>query len=248
MFIYKLYRMLGWFSSSSMRRKIAPPLDSIVFLGAWLAIPLGPSPKWQVVEYRGISANRVTQEGEKLAISVNSSAGAAVYMLPELLAVRGLSVSGSLTGGPALSSHASEQGAKHYDDFALRIGVISAGTKRMGYFQKLLLPSWVTKLARAAEHFDVGFGGLDLFLISSDASVGWRTRVHPQSEFIRESILEAAPKSGEFHVESKNLSTQGKSLGIWIGADGDDTKSSYKLTIQGLKLWTESPSGASSSP
>lgn len=195
---------------------------------AVFSLPLNDASQWQVLERDGIPFNEVHFSSQGMRINVDNSASPIIFPLPSPTAVKKVKVTGVLDGRIKLSKK-DRQGAKNRDDFALRIGLVVAGKESLSWVQKRLAPKWVKTLYGLAPEG----GGIDhiLFLTATQQRhlLGTR-RVHPQSNLLVEKYDWHLQYPGEFQFVSV-LPEALDVLGVWISSDGDDTASSYSITL-----------------
>jgi|GEM_PF-1843553 len=177
--------------------------------------------------YKGISSNSYSVENSKLRIAVNNSSSPVVIPFKSPQKLRSLKVIGELLEVPKFAD---------VDDFILRIGPAFSGNKKLGPIETLLAPAWIVEMNKVAEKHEVGFGGLDLSLISAAPGPAWKERLHPKSKLIHETIALVLSNPGKFEFTKKYSDSESKSLGIWIGADGDDSHASFNVMIESLEI------------
>ena len=137
--------------------------------------------------------------------------------------VHGVLLQGSVTGLPKIQEN-KRQGDKKADDFAIRIGLVISGTKKLGPMGKLFVPELVKRLCELAPNSQ----GIDhvLFLnLANDPPPKWRKRTHPIGKgLLRERVCCVKSGPGDFtlKVEFQKPYTV---LALCIISDGDDTKS-----------------------
>ena len=193
-------------------------------MAAALAVPVAITEGWTDWGFRGIPRHVVTRSAEGLRIAVVRSAGPVVYRLPAPLAVTGLTAIGRIDGDLAVSGPM--QGQPQHDDYALRVGLVTKGTRRLGRLQRLFAPEWVRNLYDLVPAGS-GLSDVQFFNLGVDGAPRGRERQHPLHELLRVAL--DAP------VET---------LGIWIGSDGDDTGSTFSLLLTSLTLETATATGA----
>jgi hypothetical protein len=85
-----------------------------------------------------------------------------------------------------------------------------------------------------------GVSRIRFFNVGVAASqLGWQ-REHPLSDLLTESVVAAPDANGHFEFA---VSVDGAPvLAVWLSADGDDTQSSFSVTINRLELHPVPPS------
>lgn len=205
-------------------------------MAAMLAIPLQDDGKWVAQEYSNIKTNEVSfLSPAGIRIRVDRSASPLVRLLPGNRKVSGFSVEGKLSGLPSFP-RIEKEGVGDADDFALRIGFVVPGERKLNAVQKLFAPGWIKKLFSMAPE-GKGIDRIWFFnFVQKLTSLG-KGRVHPKSELIREEFI-ARAEVGGFSVE-KTFDEPIDAAAIWINSDGDDSGSSFGLEILKLELSVE---------
>jgi len=207
------------------------PMPLLMLLGLLAALPLTIPSSWVSLAYRGIPPNTLEISSEGLRIRVDRSAGPIVHRLAQPVTVAGLRARGRIIG--TLATDAVRQGTPGQDDFALRIGLVEAGTRRPTFVQRRLSPAWVRHLFSLAPP-GAGVSQIRFFNLGLQSSqIGWSRR-HPLSELLSEEVVAAPNGDGRFDfiVETAPL----EALGIWLAADGDDTGSTFEVALEHLSL------------
>jgi hypothetical protein len=147
--------------------------------------------------------------------------------------VQGIKVKGSINGLINLPEQG-VQGEKTFDDFALRIGLVIKGDKRLNWFQRSVAPEWVLTLYGLAPK-KVGIDQI-LFLAATQQDEKLDTqRAHPLSDLINEKFVWKLDQEGEFSFEV-DLPESKDVLAVWLSSDGDDTDSVYQITYNEIIL------------
>jgi len=201
-------------------------------LALLLVIPLTADAGWEVLRYRAIAPHVVAFGAEGLRIDVNASAAPLVYPLDSPRRVRGLRAEGRIVG--TLRTDAQRQGTRGADDYALRVGLVEVGTRRPGWIERTLAPTWVQRLFALAPP-DLGIAGIRFFNVALSPSQIGQSRQHPASPLITERVVSAPDASGRFTV-AVDLDTPIESAAVWISVDGDDTGSRFTVTLTRLQL------------
>lgn len=197
-----------------------------------LRVPLNDERRWVALkcDKRLPHTLRFTESG--LEVSVRRSAMPLIYRLPEAVRVRTVHVKGRLNG--SIEVAAEKQGKKGYDDYSLRVGLVEPGVRTLTARERRAAADWVKAL------FDLAPAGggitkvhfLNLGLSSSEIG---RTREHPMSKLLQETVVAAPRPDGSFEfVQVFNPPTD--VCAVWISADGDDTKSSFHTIIHQLDI------------
>jgi len=215
-----------------MRLKRRP----VWLMAATLAVPLQDDGKWVIQKYSNIKVNEVSfLSPAGISIKVDKSASPLVRLLPENTKISGFSVEGKLNGLPKFA-HLDKEGSGEADDFALRIGFVVPGDKKLGALRKLFAPEWIRNLFSMAPE-GKGIDRIWFFNFVQNLNALGKGRVHPKSELIREEYF-AHAVVGPFSLK-KTFDKPIDAAAVWINSDGDDSGSSFGLEILKLELGLE---------
>jgi hypothetical protein len=203
-------------------------------------LPLDNTNRWQFLDYRKIRPNTFHATPAGLEIDVDSSASPAIFPLTNLLEVTELRFSGKLSG--ILKIPRGKQGEKGYDDYAIRVGLVESGSHTLSWWEKNSAPDWVKRLFALAPP-GTGVSKIHFFNIGQDPNQVGRTRMHPLSNLMEETVVAVPDADGGFAVTNR-LAHPLRVLAVWIDCDGDDTKSSFKTVLYRVELQTR-PAGGS---
>lgn len=166
-------------------------------------------------------------------VRVDKSASPLIHALNSSRKVVGFHIKGEFRGLPSFPDVA-RQGEKGADDYALRIGFVIPGNKRLSGFKKLLAPQWIKSLYEKVPEGS-GVDHIEFFNVTqSPRQLGLR-RIHPLSDLIEENFFAQVSRAGTFDYEY-TLKTPLEAAAIWISIDGDDTKSAFDVLISTLEL------------
>ncbi|MCI5071317.1 hypothetical protein MRY82_00030 [bacterium] len=186
---------------------------------------------WQQVKYRKIKPNQGINIGSQtLRIKVNASSSALVYPFKEIQSVKGFKLQAQLKGD--LDYGKKNPGASGADDFPLRLGLILAGQQQLNVWQKMMAPQWLKQLNQLAKAFS-GMDKIYTVLFYSQAPQ-FKERKHPLSDYFFEVAGQSFNAQGNLNLKytlDKPLTV----IGIWLGADGDDTQSDFTVDIRSLE-------------
>lgn len=208
-------------------------------LGNWtmylslVAIPLGSPKGWENLRYRGITPNVVEFGSEKLVVHVKNSASPLIYVLLKKHKVGGLQVTGEWQGTFNVKKE-NPQGEKNFDDFVLRLGLIVPGPHTPGMIERMMAPEWLKKLFDLAPKGQ-GIERVEFYnAVVSPQALGIK-RHHPLHNLILENYSWELSKPTSFSFAQK-WPKPTEVLGVWVSADGDDTKSEFDLRLSKLVL------------
>lgn len=210
--------------------------SSLIF--AALVIPTQSMKGWHLEAYSRIPSNEVATSEKGMLIHVQKSASPLMYQLPTTEHLTGFKVSGEFRGLPKLPITASE-GEKGADDFALRIGFIVPGEKKLSGVKRLLAPQWIKRLYEQVPP-GLGLDSIHFFNVTQNVKKVGQERVHPKSDLILENFFAAAETPGPFSY-THTLKKPIDAIAIWVSVDGDDTKSEYDVLLAKLELTTSTP-------
>lgn len=205
-------------------------------MAATLAIPLQDDGKWVIQKYSNIGANEVSfLSPAGISIKVDKSASPLVRVFSENTKISGFSIEGKLNGLPRFS-RIDKEGSGEADDFALRVGFVVPGDKKLGALRKLFAPEWIRNLFSMAPA-GKGIDRILFFNFVQNLNALGSGRVHPKSELIREEFF-ARAEVGAFSVK-KTFDQPIEAAAVWINSDGDDSGSSFGVEILKLELGLE---------
>lgn len=201
-------------------------------MAATLAIPLTNETGWQNLTYRHIRPNSVSFGSDGLKMEVRSSASPLVRAIHPPVRVKGFEIDLSLEGALRF------QAGKLPDDAYLRVGLVVAGPRRLNWFERQMAPDWLLKLMALAP----GGEGVDrvYFFNVVDLPVKQGSeRVLPRSkELIHETNF--ALRSGRSRLKTfYQLPTALSVVAVWLGGDGDDSRSDFTVVLHSLTLTLE---------
>ncbi len=209
---------------------------AITFISLTQADSLIPK-NFEVLTFSSIKPNVVAFHDKEIKITVEGSASPLIYPLKKPKMFKRVSLKGKIKGKLNLPSPKKiNQGDKGADDFTFRLGLVTEGKKTLNFFQRAIAPSWITKLyslgkkARAS-----GIKEIVFYNVVQEKSLLGKEREHPISELLKEKFIIAPNKEGEFEMTltEKDLPDE-NIVALWISCDGDDTKSSYEISLSDI--------------
>ena len=117
-------------------------------------------------------------------------------------------MSGKISG--LLNVSPGKQGSKGFDDYTLRVGLVESGTRRLSRREKLMAADWVKTLFSLAPP-GTGITRIHFFNLGTLASQVGKTRVHPMSDLIEETVVAVPEAGGHFsftHRFAQPMTTQ----------------------------------------
>ena len=200
--------------------------------GAVFVLPLDHTNGWQFLNYRRIPPNTFRAAAASLEIGVTNSAAPAVFPLPRPLSVTELRASGKITG--TLKMPPGRQGEKGFDDYAVRVGLVETGSRTLNWRERLAAADWVKKLFALAPR-GRGISRIHFFNVGTSPKQVGQTRTHPLSDLMEETVLTVTDANGDFTFTNRFVRPLNV-LAVWIACDGDDTKSSFAVTLTKVEL------------
>ena len=196
-------------------------------------IPLTENKGWEVLTYNNIKPNKLSFNSNELKIFVSNSASPIIYPLNRPEYLKRISFSVTISNNIALKEQL--QGSKGNDDFVFRFGLVFEGGKTLHFFQRITAATWVKRL------FDLntkgsGVSNIDFYNIYSDTRIKDK-----QKESFNGLIIEHYLKQvmvGQEMQLSIPIENKSRVLALWISADGDDTHSTFEVSITDIKLST----------
>ncbi len=200
-----------------------------------LVIPTQGMDGWRTENFSRIEGNEVSATSKGVLVHVRQSASPLIYPLKSAQKVSGFKVSGEFRGLPKFSD-ISLQGEKGLDDYALRLGFVVPGEKRLSGIKKMFASQWVKHLYNQAPPGS-GIDHVHFFDITQNPSQLGKARTHPASDLVQEEFIGLVEKPGPFSY-SYTFKAPIEAVAIWISIDGDDTKSEFEVLISNLELMT----------
>ncbi len=208
-------------------------LVSTLFSKPLFALTLIPSQtlsdnNWIKLQYSKIPSTEYKITNNQIRVSVRSSASPLIYKFETLKRLKRLSLKATLDSMPKLPPNS--------DDFILRIGPAISGTQKLSVLERLVAPEWIMTLSKIASQHSVGLKNIELSLVSLEPAPIWKTRSHPQSKLIQETIALVVKNPGTFNLDIDYPQDLQPCLGLWIGSDGDESKSNFDMSIDELSV------------
>lgn len=219
-----------------MKRILAIVSLMLTVPAAALDVPVTDLDRWKTLAYRNIPSNTVTTNGSGMQIAVRESASPLVFRLDAPVALTGITVRASWSGGLQVPEGA-RQGEADADDFVLKVGLVESGSRTLNWMQQRLAAGWVRELYELAPE-NSGIERIHFLTTTRQAELVGSSRRHPLSDLLYESRVRHLDAPGEFEL-SRRFAEPVETLGLWLSADGDDTGSSFDLQIESIRLHTD---------
>jgi len=219
-----------------MKKALVGVLMMLGSAAAATEIPVSDLQRWTSLSFSSIPANTVSVEDGNLHISVNKSASPLVYKLDEPLAVMSLAVKARWSGKLNIPEGV-VQGEAGADDFILKLGIVEAGDRTLNWLQRRIAANWIQQLFKLAPK-GTGVERINFLSTTQQQKLLGSRRTHPLNDLLYETRVTYLESPGEFEMVYQ-FEEPVVVLGLWISSDGDDTGSSFDLTIERITLNTE---------
>jgi len=90
-----------------------------------------------------------------------------------------------------------------------------------------------------------GITKVRFFNIATDTTHLGRTRAHPKSDLMQETITGVPDANGNFTI-TNHFAKPLPVLAVWISSDGDNSKSSFAVMLEKVELSVEGPPASQS--
>lgn len=191
---------------------------------------------WKSLTFNNIAPNKVSIEKGSLHIAVRNSASPLIYRLDGPTRLTGVSIAATWNGGLRIPKGVT-QGEKNADDFVLKFGIVEAGDRTLNWLQRRIAAGWIRQLYGLAPA-GTGVRRINFLSTTTQPELLGSRRTHPLNELLHETRITLLEGPGAFemtHCFDESVDV----LGLWISSDGDDTGSSFDLTISSITLYTE---------
>jgi hypothetical protein len=196
-------------------------------------VPLDSAVGWEVLSFSRIAPNEVTFGATGLRIDVRRSAGPIVYPLPTPLIVSRVRAKGFVSQHLVLSAP-SVQGQGGADDYAIRVGLVESGTRRLGRLQRVAAAAWVKRLFALAPD-GAGISQVRFLNVAEPGGRVGAVRRHPLSDLLYEQVVTTVDVERRFAIDHL-LERPTQVVALWLSSDGDDTASTFSVTLEQLEL------------
>lgn len=185
--------------------------------------------QWLRLNYSRIQPTEYKFSNGKLTIQVDKSASPFLFPFKKPVKLKSIRLKGALLEVPAMKPDK--------DDFILRVGPAIEGQRQLNALQRMLAPKWISVLDDLARNKGRKLGYLDLSVVGlNSATPKWKQRQHPDTDLINEKFVLGIDGTGPFDLNLTYPETSPPSLGLWLGADGDNSEAHFSLRIDELLL------------
>lgn len=197
-------------------------------LAAAVAISLQPQ-AFEHITFDGIAPTTYKADGEALAMDVEASSSFLLRPFDKDLSVRRVSFEWRSEGNFAVASP-DEEKSKAGDDARLRIGLILSGKAPLIPF---FAPSWIKAIREIMRRPSDRM----LYLAVGTKSQPGSEWPSPYSDSMRIRALASTPvEGGTWNAAEVSFSPPLAVVGLWIMADGDNSKSRFRTLLRKLAL------------
>jgi hypothetical protein len=209
-----------------------PRLAHLAIAGA-LLVPLDSPSGWEVLSFTRIAPHQVSFSRAGLRIDVRRSAGPVIYPLSPPITVSRVRAEGFVSARLTLAPTA-RQGQRGADDYAVRVGLVEAGSRRLSGLQRLGTAAWIKRLFALAPP-GAGISRVRFLNVAEATDHIGASRRHPSSDLLYEHVVTSIDARGRFVLDHR-LPEPAQILALWLSSDGDDTGSTFSVTFERLEL------------
>lgn len=181
------------------------------------------------ITFKRIPANQFNVSENGLRIQVNSSASFMLYPFSRSKNITGADFRWRSSRDHLATDRQTEESTAG-DDALLRIGLLIAGAEAS--FENPLAPAWTRKVRQAlpepSNHL--------LYLIVGSRHQAGEQWLSPYSDKVTMIAVASQPYKDGWQQASYRFKTAKKVVGLWIMADGDNTRSRFTTELEQLIL------------
>lgn len=181
------------------------------------------------VSFEGINPTQYSYNNKTKVLTANVKQSSSILVIPfdSVEKVKQVSFMWKASGqlpSTELQTLTKKQG----DDALLRIGLLKHGEPPMFSFTA---PAWLKKVSDILKHPSDQL----LYLVAGlkDAGLTWKS---PYSNTIEQIAVKTQQDSQSWSYSNHTFKEQVPIVGIWIIADGDDSKLSFRTELKALKI------------
>lgn len=205
---------------------------ALPLLAATLAA-LGSPADWHSLQFRRIPPIETQLTEDRLTLKVRSSAGGLVRQLPRGTQVQSLIVTGSVEG--ELKVDADRLWQKGHEDAYLRVGLIVAGGRPLGTLERLMAPAWIVTMDKVLCADGRAPAAIRNHLLIPHAAWIGQQRPNPHMAQLVDHMVTTPDANGRFTMRVDLPETM-ELVGLWLMTDGDDSGSTFTVTVDSLEL------------
>ena len=203
-------------------------------------VPLDKESSWIQIPYDKIPPNQVEFHGGEVHFHILKSNSVVAYKLPTAVKIKKLKytveIQGELATPPAAAKPSKIEDWE--DDYMFRVGLVATGKNTLGVFGRKFAPQWVQKLYALVPE-GMGLDKVYFYNIGRAPMEVGMNRIHPESrgQFYEEIVALRDSKSNLVSVQ-KDFNPEREIAAFWISTDGDNTQSTYHVTLKSLSYQT----------
>ncbi|MCB1844837.1 MAG: hypothetical protein KDI09_17875, partial [Halioglobus sp.] len=218
-----------------MRKLLTLGLFFLSLPAVAMELPVDDLAKWTTLSFNGIRPNEVGISDRALHIQVRGSASPLIFRLDKATHITGITVVASWVGELRIPEGAT-QGGENADDFVLKFGIVESGDQTLNWIRRRIAADWIRQLFSLAPRGS-GVSRINFLSTTRQPELLGSSRTHPLSELLHETRIVYLDGPGDFEM-SYRFPAPVEALGLWISADGDDTGSTFDLSINRITLHT----------
>lgn len=203
-------------------------MRSLSALALAAVIPLSTPSEWQELTFKKIPANKVAYSEKGLFIQVQKSSSPLIHKLSEPLRVQAFKAKIKISGD--LKTNVK----KFPEDAYLRLGLVAPGERKMSMMERMIAPDWMKRLFRLAPSGQ-GVDKIYFFDLVDHGAPAFREFPGSKGLMFETLLQTRTPEQNEIEFQHE-LKTPIETVALWLSVDGDDSGSTYDLTIERLTL------------
>lgn len=192
--------------------------------------PLDAGTKYEHIKFPKLPPTEYQLNSGILRANVDRSASFLFFPFSRALRVSTVTWEWKGSGSTNLVSAEHEESIEG-DDAQLRIGLVLQGDEPSAI--SWFLPAWIKQVRASLRPQTTSEM---LFLISGGQHIDGQTWPSPHSASITHMAVQGVPGADEWTRSSVTLTPTKDVVGVWIMADGDDTRARYETQLRNLVL------------
>lgn len=197
------------------------------------AEPLSLDPSgYEVITFEGIPATKYETKDGMLIASVDGSSSILMKAFKRIKRVQKVSIQWQSVGAINIKDH-KQRITKDGDDAFFRVGLIVSGEAPLIPF---FAPAWIKKTRSILK---LPSDKMIYLTLGVDAEKRWKS---PYSDSIEAVGMESKAIDNGWMQSDISFASELELVGLWLFADGDNTKSQFVTKIRKINLSTGKPS------
>jgi hypothetical protein len=184
--------------------------------------------EFQHISFEKIPSTKYSEEAGIINAEVASSSSFLLKPFSEVKNIKKVQWRWKVTGDLNVKSF-DELKSKSGDDALFRIGLIKAGSAPTVPF---FAPSWIKAIR---DHMKLP-GAEMQYLVSGGPAAKGAKWVSPYTDSMNLLQVESTPEESGWHLAQHSFSDSLKVVGLWLMADGDNTKSKFSVSVKDLEF------------